>query len=253
MAVKLFLELVKISVKRDITYKWDSILLTLFNFFIFLIQFLFFSFIFSSSFLENLLPFDHAMVLLASQQIIESLYYAFFFKSHVEMSNQVLNGKLDYFLTIPGGRTLLSHWETDLKELLTLPFPIFLLLKHSHFSYPQIFQYILLIALAFYIRVKFGNFISNLAIIFVKVFSLHNLEANLFSHSFMPSSIYKGLFKLVFTLIIPLGLVANLAYQQIFNRNINFTFLGLIAAFIFGILSEFLFKNFIKRYSSAGG
>ncbi len=83
MAAKLFLELVKSSVKRDITYKWDSILLTLFNFFIFLIQFLFFSFIFSSSFLENLLPFDYAMVLLASQQIIESLYYAFFFESHV--------------------------------------------------------------------------------------------------------------------------------------------------------------------------
>lgn len=230
-------------------------MLIAFNITILVVQFAFFSFIYGNVPTINYVSFNDMMFLLATQQIIEIFYYSFFFPSFVAMNSLVVEGKFDYFLVLPKNRQLLLNlWELDLKELFGIIFPIFLLAKYSSFgSIKTVGLYFILVLVGLGIRTFFGMLIRNLTIAVVKVLSLQNLESVLFGYASLPYVIYKGIFKLVFMLIIPVGIVANLAYGHILRNNNYIVLIGVLLLIALYILSEFTFKGFLKLYQSGGG
>ncbi len=254
-AVRIVYALFRVSIKKDILYIKDTVMLVLFNITILFIQFAFFRFIFGHIPSIHYVSFNDAMFLLATQQIIEILYYTLFLKGFVAMNNHIIDGKFDYFLLIPEKRGLfLNLWELDLKELVGIVFPLVLLAKYSPLnSIKRVVIYIVLLLLGLGIRTYFGMVIRNLTIRVVKVISLQNLESALFGYASFPYVIYKGIYKLLFMLVIPIGLVANMGFGYIVRSNKGIVAMGLVVLIILCILARISFRSFLKFYDSAGG
>ena len=245
----------RVSFKKDKLYIKDTIMLIAFNITILIVQFAFFRFIYGNVPSIKYVSFNDMMFLLSTQQIIEIFYYTLFFRSFVAMNSLIGEGKFDYFLIIPRNRQLLLNlWELDLKELVGIIFPLFLLFKYGFCgSIKTVGIYLVLILVGLGIRTYFGMFIRNLTIAAVKVLSLQNLESVIFGYASLPYVIYKGIFKLVFMLIIPVGIVANMAYGYIIRNNKDIVLVGILLLIVLYTLSTVTFKGFLKLYQSAGG
>ena len=254
-AGRILISLIRINMKKDFLYIKDTIMLVLFNIVILAVQFLFFDFLYYHTPIIKFVSFKQAMFLLATQQLIEIFYHTFFFNGFVAINQLIVSGKFDKFLLIPYYPSIiLSLSEIDLKELFGIFFPLFLLIKYNLLhSTGNIFLYLILLLIGFGIRVYFGMFIRNLALTFVNILSLQNLESTLFGYSAFPYFIYKGVWKILFTVIIPVGVVANIGYAGVILSKLNFVIEGMAVLVIFYVLSRLSFRLFLKLYQSAGG
>ena len=255
MVVNVLKEIFRANLIKSKVYIKDTILLVVYDFLTFVIQVMFFKIIYSHVLIIEGWEFKDILFLLATSQIIEILYYTLFFGGFASVSDWVLTGRFDHFLVLPKYRRLfMILYEIDVKKIISLLFPIFLLYKFAPFtSVLEIGIYILFISIGLFTRFSFGYFVSSLVLIFTRISAIQSVEMELFSYSNFPYVIYHGLWKWVFLFIIPVGVIAN-GPVSFFKENTYFVLLiSFFAGVSFFLLANLSYKLFLKRYQSAGG
>lgn len=96
--------------------------------------------------------------------------------------------------------------------------------------------------------------VMSLAFVFVKVDNLTFLFSSIYDAARWPSTIFRGVFAIIFTFVLPLTLMTTYPALALLGR-IHITELALAigGATIFTWLSRWLWMRQVERYSSAGG
>jgi len=255
MVANVIKELLRASYLKNKVYLKDTVLLIIYDFFTFLIQVLFFKIIFLNVLKIEGWEFEDILFLLATSQIIEILYYTFFFGGFASINDWVIEGKFDYFLLLPNYRKLYMFLhEVDVKKCFGLIFPFFLLCKFGPFgSISDIVVYLFLLSIGLFTRFSFGYFIASLVLIFTKVEAIQSVEMELFAYSNFPYVIYQGIWKWVFLFVVPVGVIANAPVSFFKVHTYKIFAIAFLAGVTFYMLATMVFKVFLKRYQSAGG
>ncbi len=255
MVVRVVKELFRANLIKSKVYLKDTILLLLYDFLIFVIQVVFFRIIYYRVLKVEGWIFKDILFLLATSQIVETLYYTLFFGGLAYINDWVVEGTLDYFLILPQYRKLyMIFYAIDVKKFISLLFPIFLLYKFAPFnSARDVVIYMVLLFIGVFARFSFGYLVSSLVLIFTKISAVQAVEMELFSYSNFPYVIYHGIWKWVFLFIIPVGVIANGPVSFFKEHTYNLLFICLLAGVFFFLLANMAYSVFIKRYQSAGG
>ncbi len=255
MVVSVIKELFRANFIKSKVYLKDTLLLVLYDLLIFLVQVLFFKIIYLHVLKIEGWSFGDILFLLATSQIVETLYYALFFGGLAYTNDWVVEGTLDYFLILPQYRKLyMILYAVDVKKFLSLVFPIFLLYKFAPFkSLWDVGIYVAFVLIALFTRFSFGYLVSSLVMVFTRISAIQAVEMELFSYSNFPYVIYHGVWKWVFLFLIPVGVVANGPVSFFKDHNCMVISISFLTGVAFFLLANMAYKVFMKRYQSAGG
>jgi ABC-2 type transport system permease protein len=197
-------------------------------------------------------------LLLGIDQIIYSIFFGVVLTSLNKLENHVLTGSMDYIMLKPlNSQFIISFRHIDIFQI----FPgiygigIFLYAKSKLNLYIPPYKLLLCIYLMIVgIIILYSLYIISVSFTFkyIKSNSLNNIIITFNECMAYPIDIYKGIFKFIITVIIPVGIVvdtpARMLVKHITLENILLSTCIGIVFFLLGIIS---WKNGIKHYTSA--
>ena len=200
------------------------------------------------------------VLLIGTHQIIAHVFQAFFYLNIANLPELVRTGKLDLMLLLPvdsqfAVSTRQFGFDNAVNALVGIAIVIFSLVKlgvtpHAH----QIALYLAAIALGVSIHYSIMFFLSTMSFWIVRAQGLIYGYYNLFNIARYPDKIYSGVFKFVFSWLVPVIIVANFP-ARILMRSFEKPaglMLQLLAASVFVVVATRGFWRFaLKRYASA--
>lgn len=255
MVVSVIKELFRANLIKSKVYLKDTVLLVLYDLLTFVVQVLFFKIIYLHVLKIEGWNFEDVLFLLATSQIVETLYYALFFGGLAYTNDWVAEGTLDYFLILPQYRKLfMIFYAIDVKKFLSLIFPIFLLYRFAPFkSVWDVGIYVIFVLIGLFTRFSFGYLVSSLVMVFTRISAIQAVEMELFSYSNFPYVIYHSVWKWVFLFVIPVGVIANGPVSFFKEHTYVILLISLLTGVFFFLLANMAYRAFMKRYQSAGG
>jgi ABC-2 type transport system permease protein len=201
------------------------------------------------------------VLLIGTHQIIAQIFQAFFYVNVANVPELVRTGKLDFMLLLPvDSQFAVSTRQFGLDNLINalvgVAIVIFALAKmHVVPGAVQILLYIPAIALGVAIHYSIMFFLVTMSFWIVRAQGLVFGYYNLFNIARYPDSIFgKGMFRFVFSWVIPVIVVANIPARllgRIFYEPVTLM-LHLIGAAALAVLITRTFWYFaLRRYSSA--
>lgn len=237
------------GIKVRILFLKDTILMIFWGIFELLMTIIFFSVIKINFKME--ISDEKMFLLIGTAFIVETIYYAFFGSSLLNLSNLVVEGKLDNYILLPRNISwILSIINIDSLYLITLLPNLYLVLVSYNWNIEDFFRYIINVFIMVLIRYSFQLIISSFNFIFINVKLLEDTINNIFSYSYLPRNIYTSFWKYIF-IIIPVSLFANIPVESLLEKKyiIEYLIFGILLLFI----SNIFFKKTVEKYISAGG
>ena len=199
------------------------------------------------------------VLLLGASHFIQQIFQAFFLTNCMEMSELIRTGRLDFMLLLPvNTRFLLSLRKVDLGSFINAASALAVIgyALHRLALVPTLAQF-----LGFAVASLAGILIHYSLMFLLTTVSFWTVRAqgivwgyySLFNISRLPDAAYRGLFKMVFTFVIPMVLVANVPAKFLVAK-INspgplLLLLGMMLAC--AVVSELGWRFSVKRYTSA--
>ena len=172
----------------------------------------------------------------------------------------IRKGTLDFVLMKPAdAQFLLSTAHFELRELATsvagLGILGYALAELGRVpSMAAIAATALLLACAIAILYSIWIMVVSLAFVFVKVDNLSYLFLSIYDAARWPSSVFRGIFAVIFTFVLPLALMTTYPALAILGRLAPERMLGALAAAVgFFAVSRATWVRCVRRYTSAGG
>jgi len=200
------------------------------------------------------------VLLVGTHQLIGQIFQAFFYVNIANLPELVRTGKLDFMLLLPvdsqfAVSTRQFGMDNIVNALVGVGIVIFALVKLSVVpGVAQILLYLVAIALGVAIHYSIMFFLATISFWIVRAQGLIYGYFNLFNIARYPDVVFGGWFKLVFSWIIPVIIVANVP-ARILMRSLeqpSLLLLQLGAASIFVVTASRIFwRSALKRYSSA--
>ena len=201
------------------------------------------------------------VLLVGTHQLIGQLFQAFFYVNVANLPELIRTGKLDFMLLLPvdsqfAVSTRQFGMDNVVNALVGVGIVIFALVKmHVAPSALQIAMYIPAVALGVTIHYSIMFILATLAFWIVRAQGLIYGYYNLFNIARYPDSIFgRGIFRFVFSWIIPVIVVANIPARllgRIFESPLPLLAHLAAAAALAVCLSRAFWHFALRRYSSA--
>src|SRR5689334_17121080 len=248
------------SLIREMSFKANFILWMIVEVLWFCGQILFFSIIFGQVNQIGDWTKWEVVLLVGTHQIIAQLFQAFFFVNVANVPELVRTGKLDSLLVLPmDSQFAVSTKQFGLDSVINAFIGAFVVIFSLHQLHvvPSVWAVLLyLIAIAFGIAIHYSIMLTLAAISFwiVRAQGLVYGYFNFLNIARYPDVIYPRLFRLIFSWIIPVVIVANIP-ARVLIKSLGQPLplmLQMIAASLIIFWSSRVFWRFaLRRYSSA--
>lgn len=199
------------------------------------------------------------VMLMGGAHFIQQLFTAFFLNNCVNLSELVRTGRLDFLLLLPvNTRFLLSLRQVDLGAFVNAASALVVMGYAAHQlhlapSTLQIAGFLLLAAVGVLIHYSLMFLLASVSFWTVRAQGIVWGYYNLFSLARLPDEAFRGLFKMVFTFVLPMLLVANVPVRLLVGRITSPLSLLLLLgmALVCFLISEWGWRVSVKRYTSA--
>jgi ABC-2 type transport system permease protein len=199
------------------------------------------------------------VLLVGASHFIQQTYQAFFLVNCANISELVRTGKLDFFLLLPvNTRFVISLRQVDLGAFVNAASALLVMgyaASQLHLV-PGVLQVIGFLALCvFGILIHYSLMFALASICFWTVRAQGVVWGyyNLFQIARMPDEAFRGLFRAVFTFVLPMLLVSNVPVRMIADKlsKPGPVLLLLGMAIVCAAFSEWFWRLSVKRYTSA--
>lgn len=255
----IYAELWRNSVAREMGFKSNFILWIIVELLWFMLQLAFFNVIYSHT--DNIAGWTRwqVVLLVGASHFIQQVFQAFFLTNCVNLSELVRTGKLDFMLLLPvNTRFLVSLRTVDLGGFVNASSAIAVMAFALHKL--QITPNALQIA-GFAGLAICGILLHYSLMMILAASAFYTVRAQgivwgyyqMFNLARMPDTAFRGVFRVVFTYVLPVTLVSNVpvrALAQMLDRPMMVVILLGIAAGWF-VISEMVWRFSLRRYTSA--
>ncbi len=226
---------------------------------VFLIQIIVFSAVFSQVDSINGWNRYQMIFFVGTFTIIDSLYMASYFFGVLGLPELVRTGKLDVYITKPVNTLFFISFEKidPGALLLTIPGIMMLIYSIKHLAFVinamKIAVYITLLVIMLILMFDLMVLIRTLAFRFIRTDALTGIENELVVFAFrIPGTVFKGISKLIFYVILPYGLIATIPTQYFTaSLDLKYWILVLVVCAAFTVLCRFAWRLGLSRYGSA--
>ena len=203
------------------------------------------------------------VLLVGTHQLIAQIFQAFFYLNIVNIPELVRTGRMDFMLLLPlDTQFAVSTRQFGLDSTINAVVGVGIVLLSLgklglHPQFVQVLLYLAALAVGVAIHYSIMLLLSAVSFWIVRAQSLIHGYYNLFNLARYPDVIFEGtgLFKFVFSWVIPVIVVANVPARLLmgmFDRPGLFVLLKLLAAALLVLaLSRLFWKRALARYSSA--
>src|SRR3954469_20755753 len=251
----IYLELWKNSVAREMGFKSNFILWIVVELLWFALQLAFFNVIYSHT--DSIAGWSRweVVLLVGASHFIQQIFQAFFLTNCVNLSELVRTGKLDFMLLLPvNTRFLVSLRSVDLggfvnasSAVAVMAFAIHKL--HIHPSGAQLAGFALLVIFGILLHYSLMMILAASAFYTVRAQGIVWGYYQMFNLARMPDTAFRGLFRAVFTFVLPVTLVSNVPARTLVNRLISpgsaLLLIGITAGWF--VVSELFWRFSLKR------
>jgi ABC-2 type transport system permease protein len=249
----------KNSVSREMGFKSNFILWIIVEMLWFALQLTFFNVIYSHT--ESIAGWSRweVVLLVGCSHFIQQIFQAFFFTNATGLSELVRTGKLDFLMLLPiNTRFIVSVRQVDLggfvnaaSALCVMAFAIHKLGIHPGFWH--IAGFILFCVSGVTLHYSLMMILAATSFYTVRAQGIIWGYYQMFNLARMPDTALRGLFRSVFTFIVPITLVSNVPAKTLSMRMASpqqmFLLLGITVAWF--VISEMMWRFSLKRYTSA--
>ena len=255
----IYLELWKNSVARELGFKTNFILWIVVELLWFALQLAFFNVIYSHT--NNIAGWTRweVVLLVGASHFIQQLFQAFFLTNCVNLSELVRTGKLDFMLLLPvNTRFLVSLRTVDLGGFVNASSAVavmaFALHKlHITPSFAQVAGFAAFVVCGILLHYSLMMILAASAFYTVRAQGIVWGYYQMFNLARMPDTAFRGLFRAVFTYILPVTLVSNVPARTLVQTLSSIrgpvTLLAITIGWFF--VSELIWRFSLRRYTSA--
>ena len=255
----LYLSLCRNSITRELGFKANFLLWLLVELVWFGLQLTFITVVYRHT--ESIGDWTkwQVVMLVGASHFIQQLFQAFLLVNCAQLSELVHTGNLDFYLLFPTNtRFLVSARHVDLGGFVSAASGLAIMVYaaaqlHVQITLTQMIAFGGLCAVAITIHYSLMFLMATCSFWTVRAQGLVMAYYNLFSLTRVPDAAFSGVARAVFTLFIPLLLVANVPVKVLLGKAGNVTGVGALLAtsvLCFAASSQ-LWRAALRRYSSA--
>jgi len=197
--------------------------------------------------------------LMGTSHIIQQLFTALFLSNCVQISEHVRTGRMDFFLLLPvNTRFLLSLRQVDLGAFVNAGTGVALIFYAGRQlglspTVGQVLAFGLLCTGGLLVHYSLMFLLASVSFWTVKAQGIVWGYYNLFNLARLPDAAFRGGFKLFFTFVLPMLLVANVPAKVVVNKLASpaDALLLLLLSGVCFVVSEFGWRRSVRRYTSA--
>ena len=205
----------KNSVTREMTFKTNFLLWIVVELLWFALQLCFFTVLYQHT--DRILDWSRwqVILLIGASHFVQEMFQAFFLINCTHLPEQIRTGKLDFFLLLPvNTRFILSLRQVDLGSFVNASMAVAVMDYALHHlgivpSALQILGFLILVGAGMLIHYSLMFLLASVSFWTVRAQGIVMGYYNLFNLARLPDSIFHGAFKVVFTFVFPMILVAN--------------------------------------------
>lgn len=255
----LYAALWKNSVTREMGFKSNFLLWILVEMLWFALQLTFMAVIYSHTERIGTWTKWEVVLLVGAAHFIQQIFTALFLVNCTQLSEHIRTGKLDFMLLLPiNTRFLVSLRQVDLGGFINAGSAVAVMVYaarelHLAPSALQIAGFLALCAIGLLIHYSLMFLLSAISFWTVKAQGIVYGYYNLFNIARMPDAAFHGLFKAVFTFVLPILLVVNVPVKLLTNKLQSPWELALLLAMALACftVSELFWRLSLRRYTSA--
>lgn len=199
------------------------------------------------------------VMLTGGSHFIQQVFHAFFVSNLVNLSENIRTGRLDFMLLLPvNTRFLVSLRQVDLGGFVNacsaLAVMVFAAHKMNYVpGFTQLIGFLALVLVGILIHLSLMTMLACISFWTVRAQNIVWGYYNLFNIARLPDEAFRGLFKMVFTFVVPMLLVSNVPVRVLINK-VSAPFEWLPLLLIGGailLISELVWRFALTRYTSA--
>lgn len=199
------------------------------------------------------------VLLVGASQFIQQIFQAFFLVNCTGLSELVRTGKLDFLLLLPvNTRFVVSLRQVDLGGFVNACFGLAVMAYatfqlHITPTLAQVIGFLLLCVVGILIHYSLMFLLAGLSFWTVRAQGIVWGYYNFFNIARLPDEAFHGLFKALFTFVVPMLLVSNVPARVMVNKLSSpgplLLLVGMCAVCL--LISEWGWKQSLRRYTSA--
>ena len=200
------------------------------------------------------------MLLVGASHFIQQIYQAFFLVNCTNLSELIRTGKLDFLLLQPvNTRFIVSLRQVDLGGFVNAASAVAVMIYAANRlqlspSFTHVAGFGLLCLTGILIHYSLMFMLAAISFWTVRAQGIVHGYYNLFQIARMPDEAFRGMFKAVFTFVLPMLLVSNVPVRVLTEKislrdPLLLLLLGM--AIVCAIISEWFWRVSIRRYTSA--
>ena len=199
------------------------------------------------------------VMLIGASHFVQQLFQAFFLVNCAQLSELVHTGRMDFMLLLPvSTRFLVSLRHVDLGGFISAASGLAVVFYAAHQLHltpdvPQMLGFALLCATAIFVHYSLMFLMATISFWTVRAQGLVMAYYNLFSLARIPDVAFRGASRVIFTLAIPMLLVANVPVKVLIDKLSSpaeiVLFLAMGGACF--LASSLVWRIALRRYSSA--
>jgi ABC-2 type transport system permease protein len=199
------------------------------------------------------------VMLIGASHFIQQIFQAFFLVNCANLSDLVRTGKLDFLLLLPANtRFIVSLRQVDLGAFINAAFGLSVVAYAARQiplvpTVPQLAGFLLLCVAGILIHYSLMLLLASISFWTVRAQGIVWGYYNLFQIARMPDEAFKGVFRTVFTFVLPMLLVSNVPVRVLAGKLTDAKALLLLLAMslLCFAVSEWGWRASVRRYTSA--
>ena len=249
----------KTSVTREMSFKGNFILWIVVELLWFAMQLCFISVLYLHTNSIGTWTQWQVVLLVGASSFIQQTYQAFFLTNCVNVSELVRTGKMDFLLMLPiNTRFLVSLRQVDLGAFVNAAFAGVVMFYaaarlHLHPTAVELFGFLALCVVGILIHYSLMFMLAAISFWTVRAQGIVWGYYNLFNIARMPDEAFRGVFKVVFTFVLPVLLVSNVPTRVLADKlqspALWLVLLGM--GVVCALISEWFWRVSVRRYTSA--
>lgn len=199
---------------------------------------------------------NQALLFVAVFNIIDSVFFLFFFRGLLSLEQSVSSGLYDYILVKPMNSIFLTCFNRfDISRIVNIFFSFLFFLyvaRDFHFSPLQFSLFLLMMLNGTIIYGCIFFMVNTLAFYFTNVFSFISLFFDFMEVGRLPPTVAGGFIRDIFMFVMPLLFIAGIPCEYLFSQNdYRLVLMSTGVMILFVLLSILFFKRSVQKYSSA--
>jgi ABC-2 type transport system permease protein len=249
----------KNSVARELGFKSNFILWIIVEMLWFALQLAFFNVIYSHT--NSIAGWSRweVVLLVGASHFIQQIFTAFFLVNCTHLSELVRTGKLDFMLLLPvNTRFLVSMRQVDLGGFVNAASAVAVMMFALNRlgitpGFGAVLGFFALSVCAVLLHYSLMMILAATSFYTVRAQGIVWGYYNMFNIARMPEGAFRGLFRAVFTFVVPITLVANVPAKTLAHKMV--TWQGpvslIVITAVWFLFSELFWRFSIRRYTSA--